>query len=63
MTGPPPSAPLENHVIPPPLPPPPQKKNTRDIVAQLAVAPIENLGGMGSNSVEVIFFGFFSATD
>ena len=62
MTGPPPTAPLENHVIPPPLPPPP-KKNTRDIVAQLAVAPIENLGGMGSNSVEVIFFGFFSATD
>ena len=62
MTGPPPTAPLENHVIPPP-PPPPQKKNTRDIVAQLAVAPIENLGGMGSNSVEVIFFGFFSATD
>ena len=62
MTGPPPTAPLENHVIPPPLPPP-QKKNTRDIVAQLAVAPIENLGGMGSNSVEVIFFGFFSATD
>ena len=62
MTGPPPTAPLENHVIPPPLPPP-KKKNTRDIVAQLAVAPIENLGGMGSNSVEVIFFGFFSATD